>query len=254
MFRLSGWVWLVTGVCLGIAVVCYGLFQFYQPNMEEAKLIEDYAGELRTEAGKLKQAEKRQQKAIEYVESVANELRAVLDKKTANGTGFIDLGVDPFTLTMTAPAFRDKVQTAVNRQIKTGGVEVVNGPLIPFPDTDPATLMQSYFNFTRLPFPVVIFDLGTITVTGTYAQIVANVEGWTNMPDYFAVADGLVLTGTSPKLTATYAVSIVGFLPGAPNGPLAGNLVTGGGGPGGGGAVGGRRGAGGPAGGGALAP
>ncbi len=227
MFKLSGWVWIVVGAFVGIAVIAYGLFQFYLPDLEEAALIDEYADSLQREASKRQKAEQRVEKAVKYVETTADELRAVLDKKWAGGEGFIDLTVDPFTLVATAPAYRDKVQSAVNRQLKVGGVEIVQAPLIPFPDTDPATLMLSYFNFTRLPYPVVMFDLGNITVTGTYEQIVANVEAWTNMPDYFAVTHGLTLTGTSPELTATYSVSIVGFLPGQPNGVLDGQITSG---------------------------
>lgn len=224
--RISGWVWIVTGVFVGLTVVAYGWFQFYKPDVAEAALINEYADALHREATKKSKAEQRREKAIAYVEKTAEELRVLLDKKWANGEGFIDLGVDPFTLVTTAPMFRDKVQNAVNRQLKHGGVEVQTAPLIPFPGTNPATLMDSYFNYTRLPYPVVIYDLGNVTVTGTYEQIVQNVEGWTNMPDYFAVTHGLAITGTSPELTATYSVSIVGFLPGQPNGPLGGALVT----------------------------
>ena len=43
-------------------------------------------------------------------------------------------------------------------------------------------------------------------------QIMANVRAYKSMPRYLAVADGLAISGTSPNLTGTYNLSIVGFI------------------------------------------
>ena len=73
-------------------------------------------------------------------------------------------------------------------------------------------LLASFFNYPAIPFPVVIFDFGTITVQGTYRQIMDHVRAYKNMPNYLAVTDGLRIDGTSPNLTGTYNLSIVGFI------------------------------------------
>ena len=218
MFKLSGWVWLIVGIFLGLTVLSYGYFQHYQPDMEEARIAEEYAAKLEIEARKDQRAQDRIDKAEEMVKEIAEQWNQVLADKSPSGTLGADL--DPFLLAVNAPDFRNRVQRAVNRQLLVGGVTVVQGPFVPSPANNTGVL-QSYFNYNRLPFPVVVFELGSVTVSGTYEQIARNVQAWADMPDYFAVADGLAITGTSPDLTGTYNVVIVGFLPGEVSAPLA---------------------------------
>jgi hypothetical protein len=116
------------------------------------------------------------------------------------------------------------------------------------PPETAATVLNDYFNFPQaLPFPVVMFDFGTITVRGSYKQISDHMRAWANMPNYLAVTDGLQIQGSAPNpLTATYSLSVVGFIrgkdvfppiagEGAPTGP-GGIPAPGGGRPAGGGA------------------
>lgn len=250
MFKLSGWVWIIVGIFLGLAVLSYAYFQHYEPDMLEAEFANEYADKLKVEADKDAAAQQRIEIAEEKVRLIAEEWNRILDDKNPSGTFAVDLEVNPFQLAVNAPDFRNRVQRAVNRQLLVGGVIVVQGPLIPTPAANTG-VMQSFFNYGRLPFPVVVFELGSVTVSGTFEQIATNVQAWTDMPDYFAVADGLAITGTSPDLTGTYSVVIVGFLPGGVSANLAasGAVAAGGapagfGGPG----VGGPRGAAGPAG------
>ena len=139
--------------------------------------------------------------------------------------------MNEYQLAIVVPTFRNSMQKMLNNQVKAGGVKVITGPSIPLAPTDPTKILLSYFNYPALP-PVVIFDLGTVTVQGTYQQISDNIKAWTRMPHFLAVADGLRLTGTSPQLTGTYSVSIVGFLQTDPTRPIfppvppGGKLVT----------------------------
>ena len=128
----------------------------------------------------------------------------------------IDLTANGFQLAAQIPAYRNRLQAMVNNQVKVGGVTVVQGPFVPPPPLDQTLngdkIVAQYFHFPALPAPVLVFDLGNVTVTGTFQQISDNVKAWSRMPHFLAVADGLRLQGTSPNLTGTYAVSIVGFV------------------------------------------
>jgi hypothetical protein len=132
----------------------------------------------------------------------------------------IDLTIDGWRLAWEMPNFRNRLQAMLNQQVKVGGVKVVQGPVIPLPNLDGDKIISSYFHYPPLNAPVLVFDLGNITVRGTYQQISDNVKAWRDMPRFLAVADGLRLNGTSPNLTGVYQVSIVGFvdLPKDPNG------------------------------------
>jgi len=136
--------------------------------------------------------------------------------------------------------------------VKKGGVRVLSGPTVPGPDANinPNDLVTTYYGMSSYPFPIVVYDLGQVTVQGTYDEIMANYKSWSNMPRFLAQAHQLALTGTSPTLTATYNLEIVGFIPGKeifPAVPFQGVAAGGaGGGFGGGFAGGGPSRAGGP--------
>lgn len=204
-------------LCLGLAVLSFGYFQHWMPNKEEAGFYRDNIAALEVEAAKMPAAKKRREKAMEMVEVEAAKWQKVVAAHTPPASvesGGINPGVHAWQLTVDSRKFRNSMQIWLNRQLKQGGVKVVAGPQIPFPDEAASTIVANYFNYPAIPFPVVIFDLGAVTVQGTYEQIAANVRAWSKMPNYLAVADGLRLDGTSPVLTGTYNLTIVGYING----------------------------------------
>jgi hypothetical protein len=143
-----------------------------------------------------------------------NAIAATRTPPASIAAGGITLAQNAFQLSEDTRKYRNSVQRAVNAQLRKGGVKVVNGPLIPIPDPNaPAnSLLLSFYNYPSAGFPVVIFDLGTVTVQGNYDEIMSHVRAYKNMPRYLAVTDGLRIDGTSPNLTATYNLSIVGYI------------------------------------------
>lgn len=217
MKLFSGWVWLVLSVAISLVILSYALFMWWIPKNSYAAQLDDYTQKLTTEANKLPRAQEKLKKAQEDVQKKAQEWQAIVSQKTPPETlvgGGIDLSVNPYQLTVDARRFRDSIQRAVNAQVKKGGIVVVSAPEIPTPTDDPGTILADYFNYPAARFPVCIFELGQITVRGTYAQISNHISGWSAMPDYLAVASGLTLSGTSPELTATYSLVVVAFLKG----------------------------------------
>jgi hypothetical protein len=232
------------GLAVGVIALSYAYFREWMPNKTEAMYYQELRQQREAEGAKLPAAEKRVEDAKAMVNEKAAEWRNVVEQHTppANlSSGGINLAVNAWQLTVDARTFRNNVQRALNAQVRRGGVTVVNGPTVPFPDEDATTVVANYFNYPAIPFPVVIFDLGTVTVQGTYAQIMANVRSWSGMRGYLAVADGLALTGTSPQLTGTYNLSLVGYIRGDrvyPAVPAGAAPSSDGGGFGGGGPVG----------------
>ncbi len=241
--------------CIGLALflifVGFGARE-YIPNMEDAKNRQAAAEKFEAEAAKLGKAKKRLQDAKDIVQAKADEWQVIVASRTPPSS--LPLGIDmnrhAWQLVVDSQKYRNAVQTAVNTQVRHGGVRVMNGPIVPPPDQDATRIVAGYYNYPAIPFPVVIFDLGVITVQGTYSQIKQNVTAWSSMPNYLAVASGLTLQGTGEILTGTYSVSMVGYIRGDkifPVVPQAGAPAGGaaGGGPGAGGGGGGRGGGGG---------
>jgi hypothetical protein len=233
---------ILIGFALGVVVLSYAFFWEFKPNMDQASFNTEQARALETEANKMPLAKKR----VELAEQMVREREAAWGAIVATRTlpamlsgGGINLNQNAWQLVIDARKFRNNAQRAVNSQLKRGGVTVVNGPAVPFPDETAPTILANYFNYPAVPFPVVIFDLGTVTVRGNYSQIANHVKSWSTMPRYLAVTDGLAITGTSPQLTATYNLSVVGYIevnalyPPVPEGGAASNSPGGPGGPGG---------------------
>lgn len=254
MNKLSPLTIILLGVSIAIVALSWGFFREKMPNDLETDYQHTYRDQVQAEANKLNAAKERRQTAINMVNAKAREWAAVATTKTpAQGlaNGSIDLAVNAWQLAIDTRKYRNNLQRLVNAQVKKGGIVVLNGPDVPMPPTAATGVLAGYFNYPAFDFPIVIFDFGTVTVRGTYKQIMDNVRAWTAMPNYLAIADGLSIQGTSPILTASYNVSIVGFIRGKeifPPVPEGGG--GGGGAPGPGGAPGGAPGGGGRAGGG----
>jgi hypothetical protein len=205
------------GFAIFLIAMSFGLFRFFLPNMAEAANYRTYKEQLIAEANKRPLAIQRVEQAIETVRAEDRAWQQIVARRTPGPTlaeGGIDLSVNRWQLTVDARRFRNIVQRAVNRQVRVGGVTVINGPEVP-PFSDSATnLVERDFNFPAVPFPIVMYDFGTVTVRGTLSQIFRNVEAWSEMPNFLAVTSGLRISGTSPNLTGTYALSLVGYIRG----------------------------------------
>lgn len=172
----------------------------------------------------------RVQAAQAKVDAAAAQWNALVAVKTPPKdvrAGGINLDVNRVYLTMDAPKFRNSVQRAVNAQLVQGGVTVVTGVAVPQPPTEYGQLVEGYFNYPAYPFPVCVYEFGTVTVEGTYDQILKNVRGWSDMPNYVALTDGLQISGTSPKLTATYTLTVVAMIRGDKISPPVGDATPG---------------------------
>lgn len=231
--KLSAIVVLAFFIMVSAIILAVGYSQ-YDPTMKEVASWVTYRDGLRDAQRQFPKAVVRELDAEKRAKQAVDEWNAIAATRTLPDSlqqGGIDLSMNELQLALVVPTFRNSVQKAVNDQVKVGGVKVVNGPVVPLPPSDPTKILLSYFNYPGLP-PVVIFDLGTVAVQGTYQQITDNVEAWSRMPHYLAVSDGLRLQGTSPILTGTYSVSIVGFLQTDPTRPIypavppGGQLVT----------------------------
>jgi len=207
-------------LCIGGAVgaVCWGIgyFRSWMPNLDTAQKTSDAADKWEAEAREYPKAVENYKMAVALINEEQRNWQQVVTVKTPPttlGAGGIDLGVNAWQLVNDSFVFRNSIQRAVNRQMRVGGVEAV-GPAIDLPPVDAPRIMADYYNYPAVPYPVVMWNLGQVQVRGSYEQIMANVRGWKDMPNYLAMSDGLSLQGTGSTLTGTYSVVLVGYLQG----------------------------------------
>ncbi len=213
--KLSGWTIIICFLSIGLCVMLYAFIWVYQPNEQAAGFMITYKGQLDDQAAKQKQADARVQKAIDKVKTAAAEWNKTVATKTPADNlqgGGINVIENDYQLVVDSPKFRNSAQRALNAQLHAGGVKIVSAPQIPNPSLNEKDILATYYNWPAFNFPVVLWELGQVTVTGTYDQIMKNVRAWSDMPHYLAVVDGLRLDGTSPTLTASYNLTIVGFI------------------------------------------
>ncbi len=214
--KLGRFAILMIGIMIFIACMSWGYFYKAMPNNKEVTLLNSAKEANDTEAGKMNQAKKRVATAEKMVDAKGQIWSQIVATRTppTSGPGSIDLSVDRWRLSTLTPKFRDSIQIAVNNQVKKGGVKVVSSPYVQGPDANlPVNeILPTFYNYPALKFPVVLFDFGTVTVQGTYKQILDNVRAYKYMPHYLAITSGLRIDGTSPNLTGTYSLSIVGFI------------------------------------------
>ena len=213
--KLSAGIWILWGFCIFICCIIGG-WVVYQPNEGEAKARRANKEVADGESDKKPRAQKRLKDAVALVEKEVGVWQGIVAQKTPPTSvpaGGIDISENGAQLVVDSGHYRNSLQAAVNHQVKVGGIKLLSqGPIVTDPGESPSTILAQYYNYPAIPFPVVIFDFGTVSVEGTYEQIMANVRGWKNMPNYLAVADGLRLEGTSPHLQGTYSLSLVGYI------------------------------------------
>lgn len=209
-------IWLIF-ISFSLIVLAAGYFRFWAPNQETVKNKVSVYNAYVAEVNKVGSAVKKKEAAVKTIQVAQASWLPYVETKTplqSVGAGGINLNVNQYQLLLDTKKFRDSIQTALNTQLKRGGVKVMSGPRIPgVTDQDaPNSILASYYNYPSAPFPVVIYDLGQVTVQGTYEQILENVRSWSSMPRYLAVAHNLALSGTAPRLTGTYDLSLVGYI------------------------------------------
>lgn len=217
MGRLSNATIIVLGFSVSLIILSFSYFWYYVGDYDSAKGQTQLAEALKENASDIQKAEDRKEKAETKVAQAFDNWRRIVVNHappTSIGDGGMNMAVSGYYMPIDAHQYRNSLQAAVNDQVRVGGVKVINGPTIPDPGDSGPEIVSNFFNYPAIPFPVVIFDLGQITVQGSFDQIKANVLGWATMPNYFAVSDGLALNGTSPILTGTYSVSMIGYIRG----------------------------------------
>ena len=215
--KLGRFAILMIGIMIFVSASAWGYFLYYGPNMKEVGLLNDNKALQDAEAAKMNKAQARVKTAKLRIDAKAADWDKYVETRTPPmdvSRGGIDLSVDAWHLSVDTPKFRNAIQRAVNEQVKKGGVKVVTSPLVEMldPNLPVNQILSTFYNYPALKFPVLIFDFGTITVQGTYKQILDNVRAYKTMPHYLAVTDGLRIDGTSPNLTGTYNLTVVGFL------------------------------------------
>lgn len=200
-----------------LIVLAAGYCKFWAPNQEAIQNKVTVYNAYVDEVNKVKKVVDKKENAAKLIETAQAGWLPFVETKTPLQSlqeGGINLNVNRYQLLLDTKKYRDSVQTALNAQLKKGGVKVLSGPRIPgVTDEDaPNGVLASYYNYPSAPFPVVIYDLGQVTVQGTYEQVLENVRSWSSMPRYLAVTHNLALSGTAPRLTGTYDLTVVGYI------------------------------------------
>jgi hypothetical protein len=211
------------GASCCIIVLAYSFFYKIAPLNEQINSYKEYNEKLSFEFSKLSLARKRVELAKKTLVDLSNEWQEIVEKMTpvtSVRNGGIDLSVNRWQLTVDARRYRDALQLRLNQQMRSTGVHIVRGPEVAFPPLTAGEIVESYFNYPAIPFPIAIFNLGTVEVEGTLEQINGHVTAWNQFKNCIALTHNLTIKGTAPRLTASYHLSLLSYVRGNKIGAL----------------------------------
>lgn len=230
MFKLSPLTYVVTGVVLMLMIFFGFFFLKIRPELQEAQWYAEKSDELEViiSPASRQAAVDRVRNAKQRVQDAEVQWKQASSWRTPSA-GTLNLTPNRWQLVVNARRWHTKAENDLNRWVRRGGVTLVSPPrlLVPYPTDQPNELIQYYFNYPALPFPVAIWDVGTVTVSGTWDQIMSNVRSWSLIPGYIASVRGLSITGTGNRLTGTYGLTVVVYVntPYVSGGPMEGGGV-----------------------------
>lgn len=221
MSKVSAYVWVVCGLVL-MGVTWAGFWWLkIGPERQEVQAYREVNQKLDEIISPSSQenARKRVADALKAVNEAQIQWKMIAETKTPS-RGKFNLLDHRWQLTVNAQKWHAAVENDLRTWIARSGVRVVAptndrgevGPFVPFPTDNANDLVESYFNYPALPYPVAIWDLGTITVEGTYAQVIRHVRSWTDIPGYIASVRGLSVEGTDNRIRGTYNLVVVAFI------------------------------------------
>src|SRR5688500_17043389 len=230
MFKLNALTFFIVGFVLMAMIFAGFFFLKIKPENEEIGYYAEKSLELDgiISADSQSRAVERVRNAMQQVRDAEVAWKQVTTWRTP-AAGTFNMTPNRWQLVVNARRWHSKAEADLNRWVRRNGVTMVTPPrlLVPYPTDQPNDLVQYYFNFPALPFPVAIWDVGTITVQGTWDQIMQNVRSWSTIPGYIASVRGLSLTGTGSRLQGTYGLTVVVYVntPYVSGGPGEGGAV-----------------------------
>lgn len=197
-------IWIIGAVLIVIAAVTI-YFALIKPTNEAIQAAADRISAAQTIIDKQPQALKDQEKAKQEV-AEAKAKWSIYDREYMytryNGhvqpivdisnllTGMRELWYEQIKV------LQPKVQ---NFLLADKTVQVVSSSLkVAAPPSDPNSIARKAF----------VFDLGSVTVVGSFNDVLNNAERW-NKFDRLMLVDGLSLQGNSPKLAGTYTLRCI---------------------------------------------
>ncbi|MGI8922659.1 MAG: hypothetical protein ACR2HJ_01235 [Fimbriimonadales bacterium] len=216
MFRLNPITFVVAGVALILTTIAGFYFLKIRPEQEEMGYWirkNQKLDEIISEGSKTAAVE-RVREAMTKVRDAESAWKLIAQRRTPSA-GQINLTPQRWQLVVNTRRWHGRVEADLRKWIRRGGVRLVSpagGIQVPFPTDMPNELVQYYFNYPAFPFPIAIWDLGAVTVAGTYDQIMSHVKSWSAIPHYIASVRGLSLTGSGSRLQATYGLTLVVYI------------------------------------------
>jgi len=216
-------VWIIAIVLTAIAVGCewYFLVKPQQEAFEAAKGRYDAAEPGETKEEKEAGLNQRRKEAKAKLEDAKKQVQVAEAKWARYDRRLMpDINLSLGSILASKQLWNEQLFVLGNKLNKfleaDHNVQVVqSGITLPAPSTDPSAVNQKAF----------VFPLGTISVVGTFENVLRNVERWNGF-DRLVLTDGLTLSGTSPQLQGTYTITTFLFTHGEAAGKTAGASTT----------------------------
>ncbi len=119
--------------------------------------------------------------------------------------------IDPWEVLVNVRNWRDHLQTSINRDFKNCKINVIKGPVLPFPSSDPDEMMEKYLNYPALPFPLGFFTVGPVVVEGEYQHVLDHLYAINDRKGYIVSLNNIQLERSDYKVRGTYSMDMVSY-------------------------------------------
>lgn len=193
--------------------VVLGTYKFvFVSKLMEKETIEQATQEMEIQRLKYKRAKKRDVEVRKKINQLENQWEGIVTLYTPSKDphkGGIDLSNNRWQITADVQNYAHYLQRTLNSFMIQGGVSLVKAPLVPQPPVSAIDVVEQYFNYPSISFPVAVLEMGEVCIKGTYVQIMEHLKGWKKFKEAIPIIHQIKIAGTTPDLYAFYQLALV---------------------------------------------
>lgn len=188
---------------------------FFVPKLNEKEGLETMNEDMKIQRLKYKQAKKRDLEVRKKIDQMEKDWNKIVDLYTPPKSpqkGGIDLSRNRWQITADLQKYSYQLQNRINRFITKSGVELIKPPVVPQAPISAVDIVEQYFNYPSISFPVAVLEMGEVCAKGTYSQLIGHLKSWNDFKEAIPILHQIKIAGTSPDLYAFYQLALIVYI------------------------------------------
>lgn len=188
---------------------------FFVPKTKEKEALKLINEEMKSQCVREVQAKKRDSevhKKIEQMEKEWAEIVSVYTPPKSPTVGGIDLCRNRWQITADIQNYAHQLQKRINHFMTQGGITLIRAAVVPPPPVSAIDIVEQYFNYPSITFPVAVLEMGEVCVKGSYSQLITHLKSWKNFKEAIPIIHQIKIAGTTPDTYGFYQLALVVYV------------------------------------------